>query len=180
MPFTPYHFGPAGFISLLFRRWIDLPVFVLANVIIDVEVLAAGPGYFPHRHWHWHSFLIAALVGAVWGLAAYPLSPVFKRIFSFFKLDYHTTLKKTIFAGALGACFHVLIDGVYHYDVQPFWPYLKNPMYRFMNHPQVMMVCYLGWAAAILLYGFLLLRNHRRAADKAKTSDIPTELSAKK
>ncbi len=40
MPFTPYHFGPSGFVGLVFGKWIDLPVFVLANVIVDVEVLA--------------------------------------------------------------------------------------------------------------------------------------------
>ena len=39
MPFTPYHFGPSGFVGLVFGKWIDLPVFVLANVIVDVEVL---------------------------------------------------------------------------------------------------------------------------------------------
>ena len=40
MPFTPYHVGPSGFVGLVFGKWIDLPVFVLANVIVDVEVLA--------------------------------------------------------------------------------------------------------------------------------------------
>ena len=39
MPFTPYHFGPSGFFGLALKKWIDLPVFLLANVIIDVEVL---------------------------------------------------------------------------------------------------------------------------------------------
>jgi len=39
MPFTPYHFGPSGFWGLAFRKWLDLPVFVLANVIVDIEVL---------------------------------------------------------------------------------------------------------------------------------------------
>ena len=41
MPVTPYHFGPNGLVGLLFKRWIDLPVVVLANVVIDMEVLFA-------------------------------------------------------------------------------------------------------------------------------------------
>ena len=40
MPFTPYHFGPSGFAGLLFRRWVNVPVFIAANVLIDIEVLA--------------------------------------------------------------------------------------------------------------------------------------------
>ena len=42
MPFTPYPFGPSGFAGLVFGKWIDLPVIVLANVIVDVEVLVIG------------------------------------------------------------------------------------------------------------------------------------------
>lgn len=38
MPITPYHFGPDGFVGLLFKRWLDPPVFVLANVVVDLEV----------------------------------------------------------------------------------------------------------------------------------------------
>ncbi|MHC4299546.1 MAG: hypothetical protein ACYS7Y_19890 [Planctomycetota bacterium] len=36
MPFTPYHFGPSGCVGLILRKWIDVPVFVLTNVIIDI------------------------------------------------------------------------------------------------------------------------------------------------
>ena len=39
MPFTPYHFGPSGFIGLLFRKWLDVPVIVATNVLIDIEVI---------------------------------------------------------------------------------------------------------------------------------------------
>ena len=68
MPFTPYHFGPSGFVGLVFRKWIDMPVFVLANVIVDVEVLAVGLfglGWPIHRYCH--TLLIGAVVGALWG-----------------------------------------------------------------------------------------------------------------
>jgi hypothetical protein len=39
MPFTPCHFGPSACIALPLNRWIDLPVFLLANVAIDIEPL---------------------------------------------------------------------------------------------------------------------------------------------
>jgi hypothetical protein len=39
MPFTPYYFGPNGFVGLVFKKLLDLPVFILSNIIIDFEVL---------------------------------------------------------------------------------------------------------------------------------------------
>ena len=71
MPITPYHFGPSGLVGLLFRRWIDPVVLVAANIVVDLEVLAA---YFrfshewAHRVWHFHTLLIggvAALLAAL-------------------------------------------------------------------------------------------------------------------
>jgi hypothetical protein len=61
MPFTPYHFGPNGFVGLLFRRWIDVPVFLAANVLIDLEVIAdkhIQPGWPVHQVWHFTHYLL--------------------------------------------------------------------------------------------------------------------------
>ena len=58
MPFTPYHFGPSGFVGLLLRRWIDVPVFIAANVLIDIEVIAdqyIQPGWPVHQVFHFHT-----------------------------------------------------------------------------------------------------------------------------
>ena len=72
MPFTPYHFGPSGFVALALRKWIDIPVFVLANVVVDVEVLVIAYlrlGRPIHRYCH--TLAIGAVVGAAWGILAY-------------------------------------------------------------------------------------------------------------
>jgi len=77
MPLTPYHFGPAGLIGYIFRKWIDLPVFALANIVIDVEVLLVNLMHLG-RPYHRlaHTFLIGAAIGAIWGLLAYETEPV--------------------------------------------------------------------------------------------------------
>ena len=95
MPFTPYHFGPSGFVGLVFRKWIDVPVFVLANVIVDIEVLVImlfNLGWPRHRYCH--TLLIGAAVGALWGVAAYPLRNLFKKIVVNFTILLH--IKKPI------------------------------------------------------------------------------------
>ena len=119
MPFTPYHFGPSGFAGLVFKKYLDLPVFVLANVIVDIEVLL-------YDHWpvhrYVHTLLLGAAAGILWALAAYPCREIFAKIMELLRLPYQASLKKMITSGILGIWFHVLIDSIYHWDVRLFWP----------------------------------------------------------
>ena len=157
MPFTPYHFGPSGFLGLVFRKLIDIPVFVLANVIVDIEVLAVwvfGLGMPIHRYCH--TMLIGAAVGALWGLAAYPLRPIFKKIMQIFRLPYQTSLRKMIISGILGVWLHVLIDGFYHSDVNVFWPNTTISLWQitapYISKRQIEIICIVFFIAAVVLY----------------------------
>ncbi len=129
MPFTPYHFGPSGFVGLLLRKWIDFPVFMLANVVIDFEVLIT------HHHAYGHTLLLGAAVGVLWGLAAYPLRGVFKRLMDFVRLPYKTGRFKMIASGILGVWLHVVIDAMVHYDVRLLWPNKKFILMRLITKP---------------------------------------------
>ena len=104
MPFTPYHFGPSGFVALVLRRWIDIPVFILANVIVDIEVLIAailGLGYPIHRYAH--TLLIGVVVGAVWGALACKAKPALMRAMQQLRIPYKTNFWKMVISGILGA-----------------------------------------------------------------------------
>jgi len=165
MPFTPYHFGPNGFVGLAFKKWLDLPVFILVNVIIDVEVLF-NTGRFPHRVWHFHTLLVGGIVGAAFGLALFPFKNILQKIMSFLRLSYKPTALKMAVSGLLGAWFHVIIDGVYHWDVQMFWPNRHyRPLWNLLSQPQVRYICLAFAFAAVALYAILLalkLRKQRR------------------
>ena len=157
MPFTPYHFGPSGFVGLVFRKWIDVPVFVLANVIVDVEVLvivAFGLGWPIHRYCH--TFLVGAAVGMLWGVAAYPLRHFFKRIMQILYIPYKPRFWKMVVSGVLGVWLHVLIDGAYHSDVKMFWPNktisLWRTMRRHIGKEQIEAICVAFLIAAIIPY----------------------------
>jgi membrane-bound metal-dependent hydrolase YbcI (DUF457 family) len=161
MPFTPYHFGPSCFAGLVFRKWLDIPVFVLANVVVDIEVLIMAVfnlGYPVHRYCH--TLVIGAVVGAAWGLVAYPLRPVFTRIMSVFRLNYEPTLRKMIISGILGVWFHVLIDALQHPDMKILWPNKTFSLWKLV-HPyaagnRVEHVCVLFFLATIVVYGFII------------------------
>ncbi len=179
MPFTAYHFGPSGLVGLALRKWLDLPVFVLANVIVDVEMLFTQ-GLMPHRHWHLHTLLGGAIVGAIFGTAAYWIKPV-RRFFAWamrlVRIRYKPNLWKMIISGVLGMWLHAVVDAVYHYDVQLFWPSkarkLAHPLWRLFsknldkNQQQVefwCLVCFIGVAVLYVLVARSFIKAKARLA----------------
>ncbi|MHC4434326.1 MAG: hypothetical protein ACYTBS_20985 [Planctomycetota bacterium] len=179
MPFTPYHFGPSGFVGLLLRKWIDVPVFVLANVIVDIEVLLVRVlqlGRPVHRYSH--TLLIGAAVGMLWGMAAYPLRPLFKKMMHGLRLPYETSFWKMAISGMLGAGMHVLIDGAYHHDVGVFWPSTRISSWRIVqdhvSRGQTKVTCIALFVAAVV-YVLVLSRSGGNAVDD-KMSDEGQQL----
>ena len=170
MPFTPYHIGPNGFVGLALRKWVDPAVIIFANVVVDVEVLFA-PG-FPevHRHWYFHTFLGGAIVGAVLGLVCWFFKPVFSWAMNLLRISYKPRLWKMMLGGALGVCLHVLVDSFYHWDVQPLRPFSdRNVFWRLLKHGrpdvgkgQVVLVCWILFFAAIVLYIFAVKKFNRK------------------
>jgi membrane-bound metal-dependent hydrolase YbcI (DUF457 family) len=179
MPFTPYHFGPSGFIGLVFRKWIDIPVFVLANVIVDVEVLVImifGLGWPVHRYCH--TLLIGAIAGALWGVAAYPLRGLLKVIMRLIHIPYQSGLRKMIVSGILGAWLHVVIDGAYHSDVRVFWPNKTVSLYQlihpYIDKEQIKILCLVFFVAAIIPYAMDVVSYTKQNQLEKKVSDKTT------
>jgi hypothetical protein len=79
-----------------------------------------------------------------------------------------------IISGALGAALHVLIDGMYHLDVQVFWPnksiYLWRTGLRYGGQDWIETVCLYSLAAAAVLYIQAVI-SYRRNAKTAKTEN---------
>ncbi len=169
MPITPYHFGPSGFLGLALRKWLDIPVFVLANVIVDIEVL------FNH-HWpmhrYFHTLLIGAVVGAIWGIAAYPLRHFFEKIMQMLRIPYQTSLWKMAVSGALGVWLHVVIDAIYHWDVQIFWPSKAKPLWQLINQGQVKAICVAFFFAALILYTIIAVSYTKRKSEHQEKTKL--------
>jgi len=175
MPFTPYHFGPSGFVGLLLRRWIDLPVFLLANVVLDLEVLITG------KHAYGHTLLLGAAVGILWGLAAYPLRGIFKRLMDLVRLPYKTGRIKMIISGILGVWMHAVVDAMVHYDVRLLWPNKKFVLMRLITKPlsranmtltndRVELACMIMLGLAAIVYIFAAI-SFVKAQKAAKTEN---------
>ena len=175
MPFTPYHFGPSGFLALALRKWLDMPVFVLANIVVDIEVLII------HRlpiHRYCHTLLIGAAVGALWGLLAYPLRNCFKKIMNIIRIPYQTGFWKMLFSGVLGVWLHVIIDAIYHGDVRIFFPSNAKPLWRLLTGEQIKIACAVLFIAALMLYAFTLVSYKKQNNPESRKKDLSQQPSA--
>ena len=168
MPFTPYHFGPSGFIGLTFRKWIDVPVFVLANVVVDIEILFAA-GYPIHRYAH--TLLIGTVVGLIWALAAYPLRNFFTKIMRIFHIPYQPNFWKMLISGVLGVWLHIIIDAIYHKDVRVFWPSRVTPLYAMITRQQIEALCIVFFVAAVVLWVVAVVSYSKRKKLKEAASN---------
>jgi membrane-bound metal-dependent hydrolase YbcI (DUF457 family) len=175
MPYTPYHFGPSGFIGLSLRKWLDLPVFILANVIVDIEVLIISRfqlGYPIHRYTH--TLLIGAAAGILWALAAWPLRNLFKQLMQLIHIPYQTSLWKMLFSGVLGVWLHIVIDAVYHPDIRLFWPGTSRarPLYKLLTKQQLQTICLVCFIAAVIPYVIAVLSySKRKKLEQAATNE---------
>jgi len=71
-----------------------------------------------------------------------------------------------LISGILGVWLHVLIDGIYHWDIQVFWPSRARPLYRLLSRQQVEVVCLALFAAAVIVYVIMLAFSYKNKTDK--------------
>lgn len=160
MPFTPFHFGPALGFGLPLRRYMHVPTFILANVIVDVEpflVLILGLRY--PLHGYLHTFLLASLLGLTLGYAMFCLKNIFHPLFKTLLLEKDQTqnLRSFLAPGVLGTAFHVLLDSPLYSDIQPFYPLTINPLYDPALTSEVYSFCMWMGILGIAFYGGLLV-----------------------
>lgn len=170
MPFTPYHFGPSALFGLPLKRWIDIPVLVLANVVIDLEPLAVMVFRLDYPlHGYFHTFLIGGLVGLLLGFAAYPLRPFFGFFMRVLRLPYQPTLFKMMLSGLLGVWLHLLFDAVLYKEMDPFWPIVGNPLHAVVRYQTLFLVCEVSLIVAVALYPAYAISMYRKERTQTKT-----------
>ncbi len=115
------------------------------------------------------------VVGALFGLACWKIRPV-RRLIEWIgrslRIPYSVSAWGMILGGALGIWLHVLIDGVYHYDIQQLWPWRYNLVrywFHFQNDLQIQRwvrgVC-LGCLAVAVVLWFRIARRKGRGPEE--------------
>jgi len=161
MPFTPFHFGPSATVGIPLYKKIDVFVFVLANVVIDVEpfIVMTNNLQYP-LHGYAHTYIGAIILGALWGITAWVFrSPIKIIAQDIFKFPFKAAKGKMILSGILGACFHVLLDSPLYSDIKPFYPLTANPMFGLIDHSSMYMASAILFVPAIVLYVYRISKN---------------------
>ncbi len=163
MPFTPYHVGPGGVIGLVFRRWIDLPVFILSNVVIDIEpLIVLSFGLNCRTHGYCHTLLFGTALAVLWAFLAWRIRSLLGLLMRLFALPYETTLRKMIISAVLGVWFHIFLDALCWEDIRPFWPLEANPLLGHISVSNVYLLCTVSFIPAIILYVIAVVSNISR------------------
>jgi membrane-bound metal-dependent hydrolase YbcI (DUF457 family) len=162
--------GPALGIGLPLRKWLHVPTFMLANVILDVEpflVLLYGLNY--PLHGYLHTFLLSFVLGLLLGYAAFILERFVQPIYKLLLLESSSNLnlKSFLLSGALGTGLHVLLDSPLYAEIQPFYPLTTNPLYNPALDTEVYSLCvWLGifgiiWYVSLLIFNMKMTRKNR-------------------
>ncbi|MDH5460867.1 MAG: hydrolase [Candidatus Bathyarchaeota archaeon] len=170
MPFTPFHLGPALALGLPTRKYIHAPTFIIANVIVDVEplvVLFLGSRY--PLHGYLHTFLLASLIGLIFGYVMSSAERFFQPLFKmlFLETGDKLKLKSFVLAGALGTILHVLLDSPLYTDIQPFYPVIANLLYNPALSSEIYNLCvWLGIVGIAYYAGLLILSTYKKLMRK--------------
>ena len=157
MPFTPFHFGPHACIALPLQRYIDVPIFVGANVAIDIEpLLVMVYGFDYPLHGYCHTFLFGGMVGLLLGLVVFPFRKLIGKTMSWLRLPYVTNLLKMAVSGMLGAWVHILFDMPLYQDIRPFYPLSSNPLYGITSAKVVYETCAFLSLLALVIYLYMV------------------------
>jgi len=160
MPVTPFHIGPSVCLGLALRRYIDFPVFILANFVVDLEPLAVimfGLNYPVHGYFH--TLFFGALVGGISAVFFYLFRNILKKIMGFLRLPYETSFKKILISAVLGIWLHVLIDSFLYPDIRPFYPFSWNPLFGKIGFITMYLLCSILAIVAVLIYIVSIRRN---------------------
>jgi len=160
MPLTPFHLGPGIFIGLLFLCCIDLPTFLVASVIVDVEpilVIVLGLNY--PLHGFLHTFLGGTIVAFVLAAVMSRVRGLFSPLLVFFRVEQKVSFSRIMAAALSGIYIHILLDSTMHRDIQPFYPVSFNPLLgqRFPVGLDVNMFCFWCFVGVAIVYAARLL-----------------------
>ncbi len=155
MPLTPFHLGPALFIGLILFRYVNLPSFLAANVIVDLEpffVLLFGLDY--PLHGFFHSFLGGSLVALALFLVIWKMNEPVQKVMDFFGLRQDTDVRSVGIGCFFGVYFHILLDCFLYTDIMPFYPSGFNPVYGWFSGHEVYLFCVVSFVLGVLWCGY--------------------------
>jgi len=151
MPITPLHVGPGILFKLVGGRHLSLTIFVLTQVMMDLEVvLRLMLGAFP-LHGFTNTIIGATAVLVVTVVLGKPfcewalhwwnrnLSPAQSR---WLQVTENISWRAACLGGILGVFSHFILDAIMHADARPWMPFYEvNPFLNLLSIDQLNLLC---------------------------------------
>jgi membrane-bound metal-dependent hydrolase YbcI (DUF457 family) len=151
--FTPYHVGPALLVALLLYPLLDIPTFLIANIILDFEPLAVALGIINWpMHGVFHSVTVSTFVGILLALLMDFFRKYTKPILITRRLPQNPNLKELIITSIIGVWFHVILDAFIYNDLNLFYPIKWNPIQGLLSYQIINNFCIVSLPIALILY----------------------------
>ena len=153
MPFTPYHFGPGAALHSLAPRRISFFAFCAANVFTDFEPLYHMLRNEGRVHGFFHTYVGATVTAAITVIAFAAVRRLGARLPALGPFqEREISLAAVATGAAAGTWSHVLLDSIFHSDIQPFAPFSDaSPLAHALSHPTIEAFCVISGGAGILI-----------------------------
>ncbi len=152
MPFTPFHMGPGLLVKALLQSCFSLMIFGWTQIVMDIQpliVLITGQG---HLHGFTHTFIGATVIAVFSALTGKYMSEWGLNFIKFGRVNIRWWV--VFFSAFIGSFSHVILDGIMHSDVEPFFPFtLENDFLGLMSVQTLHKFClYSGLIGAGLFF----------------------------
>lgn len=140
MPFTPFHLGPGVFFKGLGGTRLSFMVFGGAQVLMDIEPLVRILQRDEILHGITHTVPGALAIGLVAGATGKPISEAILKWFGILRVPI--TWAVSFSTAIIGTMSHIILDGVMHRDMTPFWPFADgNPLLGLLDVGMLHVLC---------------------------------------
>lgn len=153
MPFTPYHLGPALLVALALYPLIDIPAFLLATIVLDLEpFVAILTGNKLPLHGRFHSLTLGTIVGLLVSVTVILYRRYGKPLNIKTRLDHEYTIKQTILTSIAGVWLHTLLDSFLYADLNLFYPLKWSPLLGLLQKESIQQGCIVSFILSVMVY----------------------------
>jgi hypothetical protein len=176
MPFTPLHMGPGIAVKAVMPRYFSIVVFGLTQIALDLEVLWHMARHDYPFHTFWHTYLGATIIAAVLTVLGKPSSQWIKAMWNRIAakcrdvdltVSTPTTWVASFIGASVGAYSHILLDSLYHPDIEPLQPWsASNCVFGVLDPNGLEVVCVLIGIAGLVW--FIERERRKRKANRVR------------
>jgi hypothetical protein len=176
--------GPGMAIKAALPKHFSIIVFGLTQIALDLEVLWYLARWNPPLHRFWHTYVGATVVAVVFTLAGKPASLMIKSIWNQIAKrcsdvdlsdPVHTSWLASASAAVVGAYSHILLDSLFHPDIEPLQPWSEsNPLFGIINPRMLQIGCViLGIIGLVWFFGREQIRRKANKVSEDIDSSAP-------